>query len=394
MSSEGFGGLAGDDERAALEAIQVECYGARPEGIARGTERTGLDQVRVVRDEGRVVGGLWRIPMAQTFGGRAVPTVGIGAVGVATAHRGRGAAGALMAGTVRELAADGVALSTLFPATVPLYRSAGYELAGGHHRIELASGGLGLRDEGPPLRTASEDDRPAMEACAREYALLHPGHLVRGPYCNGRIWDQGEDKTVHAVLVEEDGQVTGHLVWVAAAGERGSHQYRMAVLDLAALTAAAGRRLLTALASQASIVSTITLYAAPQLALWSLLPEWRPDERLHMPWMLRVTDLRAALTARGWPVGVDVELHLRVDDPLVPANDGAWCLRVRDGRATVEPGGRGDLRLSERGLAALYSGWQSPDQLVLAGLAEGPPDQRALAAAAFAGPPPSMIDMF
>jgi hypothetical protein len=36
----------------------------------------------------------------------------------------------------------------------------------------------------------------------------------------------------------------------------------------------------------------------------------------------------------------------------------------------------------------------APDALAVAGLAEGPPEARALAAALFAGPAPSMPDMF
>jgi len=90
----------------------------------------GTDQLRVVREGGRVVGSLLLIPMGQYFGGKSVPMVGIAGVGVGIADRGRGVARALMAGTVQELAERGVALSTLYASTQTLYRSVGYERAG------------------------------------------------------------------------------------------------------------------------------------------------------------------------------------------------------------------------------------------------------------------------
>ena len=57
-------------------------------------------------------------------------------------------------------------------------------------------------------------------------------------------------------------------------------------------------------------------------------------------------------------------------------------------------GGRGGLRVDVRGLAALYSGRLSPEELRVTGLLDGEPRDLAAAALAFAGPAPWMPDMF
>ena len=69
---------------------------------------------------------------------------GIGAVGVLPENWGRGAGSRLMQRTLRELREGGFCLSTLYPATLTLYRKAGYECAGGLYRIETRPDRIGV----------------------------------------------------------------------------------------------------------------------------------------------------------------------------------------------------------------------------------------------------------
>lgn len=70
-------------------------------------------------------------------------------------------------------------------------------------------------------------------------------------------------------------------------------------------------------------------------------------------------------------------------------------LRVAKGRGHLAPGGRGDVCLDPGGLAALYTGYATPPALARAGRlpAEKGVSLQALAAA-FAAPPPWMLDPF
>ena len=56
--------------------------------------------------------------------------------------------------------------------------------------------------------------------------------------------------------------------------------------------------------------------------------------------------------------------------------------------------GDGTLQVDVRGLASLYSGYRSPEQVALVGQLEGSDDARALAQTVFAGPEPWMADAF
>ena len=118
------------------------------------------------------------------------------------------------------------------------------------------------------------------------------------------------------------------------------------------------------------------------------------DVAWSFPWMTRVVNVPGALATRGYADAVDAELHVRVHDDVLPANDGAFVLRVAGGKAEVERGGTGALRIDVRGLAPLYTGYASPDELVAAGYAEA--DERSLltAAAIFGGPAPWLADFF
>jgi predicted acetyltransferase len=119
--------------------------------------------------------------------------------------------------------------------------------------------------------------------------------------------------------------------------------------------------------------------------------------------MLRIVDVGAALTARGWPAhgGPGVEVHLDVEDNVLNDNNGRYILEVDGaGAANVSTGGNGDLKIDIRGLASLYAGFASPRDLLAAGHLTIPPHVKHAEAALncatmlFAGPMPTMSDGF
>ena len=68
---------------------------------------------------------------------------GVGGVKVAPEARGRGVGRALMTALLDAMAERGYPLSALYPATAQLYRSLGWEMAGGHYRAEVPGRSLG-----------------------------------------------------------------------------------------------------------------------------------------------------------------------------------------------------------------------------------------------------------
>ncbi len=134
--------------------------------------------------------------------------------------------------------------------------------------------------------------------------------------------------------------------------------------------------------------------SSPVDPLTLLLPEQTAKIRSLERWMLRIIDVPNALEKRGYPLGVETELHLQVEDELLPENNGKFVLKVSNGRGEVAKGGKGEFQLDVRGLAPLYTGLFAPHQLQLAGKLEATETALSVATSLFVGSQPWLPDFF
>jgi len=88
-------------------------------------------------DGARLIGSARYHPMRQWWRGRSVPMAGVAGVKVAPEERGRGVGRALMMSLIPDMGRRGYPVSALYPATVPLYRSLGWEFAGGNYETAV-----------------------------------------------------------------------------------------------------------------------------------------------------------------------------------------------------------------------------------------------------------------
>ncbi len=362
----------------------------------------GFDNVRVVRDQGRVHGCLVQIPMGQYFGGRSVPIVGIAGVGVGIADRGRGAARSLMTSTVREIAARKIALSTLYPATQTLYRAVGYERAGKLVEVSVPTHLFKAPKTDLVQRTLGPGDERATTELYREVSASMPGYLDRGPYNWARVrTPRGQpafgvgffappSKTSGAA----HGALEAYLYFVQTRPVASEPFHTVLVKDVAAKSPAGFDAVARFLGDQRSLGRTTLFRAGPSTPLLMKLAEPTYEEKSLEDWMVRVTHVSSALEARGYPRHLDAALHLDVTDPLVGENTGRFVLTLEGGRGRVKKGGRGSLRLDVRALAPLYTGYLSATQLGRLGELRAQPETVALADEVFASPAPSMAEMF
>ena len=387
-----YGPPLDENEVSRLVDLTFQAFGTPDSQRSRYLEEIDASDRRVLRDRGGAVAGLVLLPMAQSFGGRWVPMTGVADVAVAPEHWGRGAATDLLRSALRELRSARVALSTLFPATLRLYRGVGYEPAGCAYDVTLSTERIDLVERDLPLRPIEESDREAIEEAQRAYALRRPAHLDR---C-ATVWRTSvrspRGERAEGYLVEAHGTIEGYLYLIPRGGPEWPRQLELT--DLVALTPRAARRLLTFLRDHRAQFESVRFRGSPHDPLLSLLPELGYRVRLHEHWMLRIVDVEAALEARGYPEGVRAELHLTVHDPLLSENDGRFVLELSEGRAKVTRGGEGRIALDVRALAPLYTGHLSPEALRSAGLLEGPEADLRAAAPVFAGDAPWMIDHF
>jgi predicted acetyltransferase len=335
----------------------------------------------------------------QFFGGRSVPMGGVGGVAVAPEHRGKELARRLMIEALQAMRARGEVVSALFPATTTLYRSVGYELAGAAVWHQVSPGALREIGGATSLETRrlqKEDDPAGIRRCYERVAPGINGWVDRDDWRWQSFWEWWH--TGHYVYACENpsGEVEAYLVYRHEPTPPGSHgDYAVRVEQIVAATPEGLRAAWWTLASFASLVDVVTFTASPEDALLLIMPEQRIAVRGQVRWMLRIIDAQAAVETRGYPLSLEIEVPLTVEDTILPDNAGAWTLLVTKGEGRLEPGGQGGPRLGIGALSSLYTGWASTGTLARAGLLEGgaPAQHRALDAA-FAGPTPWMMEEF
>jgi len=354
-------------------------------------------------DGDRPVGAASFHDMRQWWCGRAVPMAGVAGVQVAPEHRGRGIARQLMIALLDEVAARGYPLSVLYPATTPLYRSLGWELAGVRDIAVIPT--RSLRDLVPPDPTVLAAGPDVADGSVRlrragfadaEAAVSVIGRVHQAARdCGPITWDVASvagrlaDPDLYAYLCDD-----GFLVYRWHKGNDA-----LFVEGAQAISAPAQRAFWAHVGSHASIADQVFARVGPADAFWRLTRERDADVHRRSMWMLRVVDAAAAIAARGFPAAVSLTVPLAIDDDARPANSGPWALTVADRRGALEPlttsAARADppLTLGARGLAALYAG-TPVSTLRQAGLAAGgsPADDGALDTA-FAGTA-YMLDAF
>ena len=143
METDAYGPPRDEEELAAIADITTQAF-AMPLADSEAVVRKNFSEssLRILRVNGDVAATLTLIRMGQFLGGRSVPLIGVGGVGVAPAHRGAGAATRLFHRFLREMRDEGAPLSVLYPATQPLYRRVGYEVAGARHEIHVDAAAL------------------------------------------------------------------------------------------------------------------------------------------------------------------------------------------------------------------------------------------------------------
>jgi predicted acetyltransferase len=317
----------------------------------------------------RLAGSARYHPMRQWWQGKSLPMAGVAGVKVAPEFRGRGVGRTLMTELIAEMARQGYPVSALYPATAPLYRSLGWEIAGGRYETTLPMGSLAAligpdqavtdraaislagepKNDSAGLRRASSADAAVVaDTLGRVYGTLREcGPATHDP---GFIADWLDDDD-HFAYLAGDGFLSYH--WAD-----GHHSIRVELL--AAASAPTARAFWQLLGSHGTMADEVRAYLAPEDPITWLTREPAASVRQVWNWMLRLIDVRSAIEARGFPASVEVSAQLELADDVLPGNAGRWRLDVSDGVGKIArdgPAGRDQtLHLGARGLAALYAG--------------------------------------
>ncbi|MFB2894944.1 enhanced intracellular survival protein Eis [Aerosakkonemataceae cyanobacterium BLCC-F50] len=382
-----FGSLSQEEDAKQLAAILGQCFAVGD--TQKYFDRLGRENFRVVTEGGRIVGGLGIYQMGQWFGGKSVAMAGLAAVGVPPEQRGTGVAFELLSGTLRELYEREVPISALYPATQRLYRKVGYEQGGNACIYEIPTKSIGLSDRTLPIQPVTPINYTIFSDIYSQSAIKINGNLDRNPAIWEGIIQPREQEIIYAYLVGTQSQPEGYIIFHQKAKES-----QLIILDWVALTTSAAKRLWTFVADHRSQIETAMWRGSVVHPLLLFLPEQTAKVRNSSMWMLRIIDVAKALSKRGYPVGVEAELHLMVQDDLLSDNNGNFILRVSGGSGEVTRGGKGELVLNIRGLSPLYTGLYTPRQLQFSGFLEASDRVLATATEIFALSVPWMADFF
>jgi len=279
-----------------------------------------------------------------------------------------------MTEVLRVVADRGYPLSVLYPATAPLYRSLGWEIAGGFYRAVIPARSLASLlpadgAAGPPHGAAGV--RRAGPGDAAEVSAILSAVHESSRHCGAETYDPD---TVRRWWLTDDSL----FCYLAADGfiayGWSAERHEIAVRMMVAGSAQTTRALWSIVGSHAPLARQVRTVVSPDDPLGWLTRE--PDLGLASKWSwMRVIDAPAAVAGRGFPAAVEFAAGLQIEDPHLPANAGLWTLEVGGGKGALTHNSppispAGPVRVGARGFAALYGGVPMAT-LRLAGLAAG-----------------------
>jgi predicted acetyltransferase len=336
-------------------------------------------------DDGRIVAGTSIYSRRVTVPGAIVPCAAVTAVGVMPTHRRRGLLTAMMRRQLEDIRAAGEPVAALWASEGAIYGRFGYGIAARHAHLTARRPAARLAvppPVGDPLRAGPAADHVEHARAVHERVRgERPGMLDRpGRWWEARLHDPESDRKGAQplrALVVPDGYA---LYAVRADRDEEGPAGEVTIRELVAATPAALALLWHFLLDQ-DLTRTITWPLAPaDEPLWLMLTD--PDAvRLVVQASLwvRIVDVCAALSARGYAAEPDVVLDL--SDAFCPWNAGRY--RLAGGRCEptdAEP----DLALDATALGAAYLGGTLLAELAQAGrVAELRPGALARASAAF-----------
>ncbi|MGB7444820.1 MAG: GNAT family N-acetyltransferase [Coleofasciculaceae cyanobacterium] len=383
--------ISSPEDLQQIRVIDSQCFGMSPHDGQDYIERLGKENFRLIRQGKQVVGSLAIYNMGQWYGGSCLPMAGIAAVGVLPESRGAGVAYQLMSSTLQELYSQDVPISALYAATQKLYRKVGYEQGGTRCRWRLATASIQSSERHLLLHRVNPSHYEIFQDIYQQQAQINNGNLDRISASWNNLLKVSEKQPLYAYLIGSETQPEGYIIFTQS---READSFVIDIRDWVVLTTKAAQSCWTFLADHRSQIDEVKWYGSSLDPCLLLLPEQTAKIVHKARWMLRIINVPLALSKRGYPLGIEAELHLEIKDDLIAGNNGRFCLKVSHGRGEVATGGNGELQIGARGLASLFTGLFSPQKLQLAGHLQG--SQKALLTATFlfAGSEPWMPDFF
>ncbi len=367
------------DSEAIADAY-LQAFGFPADRSAAYLDQIGIENFRLLRVDNRLAAAMAVIETGHWLGGKAVRAINIAHVAINPEWRGGGLAGRFLESICADAAARGAGMATLFASTRPVYRRAGFSLAGLETIYEAETSALPRARDTGFVRLQGDAILAAIEPLYSQHCAGDSGGLQRAP-AHWRVLLAG-NPTVYLSATRD---APGYLVIDT------SDQHCLVVRDWVAFNGRAASHLLTLLGTFSSVYPRVQWHGSPQDALVFALPDkgWRLVHQEE--WLARVLDPVAALEQRGYAsdgvLGIDL---------VSPEAETRLMLNVRDGVASCAPreAELPTIRMALADLGTLLTGHRSARFLARAGILTGDAAAVRLCDTLFAGPAPWVGEHF
>ena len=381
------------DDVERIIALRSQAFNSDEHGRDSMRKDPRIEEVRVAELDGKVLGTVRVLSFAHFFGGRPIEAAGISGVAVTAEARGKGVGSTMMRELLRELRST-MPISSLYPATVPLYRNTGYGFGGVRTFWKTRLDAL-PQDGALSTTPFTDDDVDEVNDAYDRFASGTNGLVRRSAdWWKRRVLTDGEDRTGFRYLVREGGEITGWIVYFLSKGTGDAWRMNVDVRDLIWTTPAAGKTLLSLAALHRSTGEMMNWPGPPTDPLADLIAEDPIENDGTFRWMLRLLDVPAAIEARGYSPLIESSVTIAVRDPLFDENAGPWRIEVGGGQAKVFPAEQADATVDVQALASIWSSMHRARDAVRIGGLQATPEAIEALELIFGGPLPWIADFF
>jgi predicted acetyltransferase len=369
----------GDDALTIADAYR-QAFGFTADRTGAYIQQVGLENFRVARVNDEFAAVMAVLETAHWLGGKPVRAVNVAHVAIDPAWRGVGLAGRFLDAVCKEASSGGSALATLFASTRPVYRRAGFALAGVEMVYEAQTSAMPRVRDAAFRRLPEPDVLSAVKALYLEHSAEESGVLLRSEahWANllaGNVsvyWSMAVNAAGYVVIDTSDTDCLVLRDWVARNGN-----------------AAAG--ILSLLGTFSSVYPRVRWHGSPHDSLVFAMPD-KGWQLVHQEeWLACVLDPVRALEQRGYRSDGALALELSSG-----AGTTQLLVTVRDGQAScaAPTGDQPIIRMALGDLGTLLTGHRSAGFLSRAGVLVGDVAAIEMADSLFAGPLPWVGEHF
>jgi len=368
-------------QRGAIADAYRQSFGFRADRSHAYIEDVGIENFRVLSVDNNFAAVMAVIETAHWLGGRPVSAVNIAHVAINPVWRGAGLAGRFLGQVMSEARGRGVAMATLFASTRPVYRRAGFALAGLEMVYEAQTTALPRMRGTAFTRIEGNAVLPAIGGLYEQHCQQQAGLLQRSRAHWASILAGNPE-----VFVSTVADAPGYVIVDT------SDTDCLVIRDWVALNGLAASHLLTLLGTFASVYQRLRWHGAPHDPLVFALPD-KGWQLVHQEeWLARVLDPVRALQQRGY-AAPDSALGI---DLLSDEGDIALALSVVDGvgTCTLRDASLPTIRVALADFGTLLTGHRSAGFLARAGVLMGDQSAIRLCQSMFGGPAPWVGEHF